>query len=289
MSTFRNYSGSVGAAYNVNERLTLKGNLSRGFRAPNIAELGSNGRHEGTIRYEIGQPNLTAETSLQTDAGLSYVTDHVRFSVDAFGNSISNYVFTRRLLTPAGADSLNEGIGAFRYEQGRARLYGGEISLDLHPHPLDWLRFENSFSMVRAEQLNRPAGERYRPFIPADRLQSELRGNFRRQGPRLTNVYARVQVEHTFAQNRFFSAFDAETATPGYTLVNAGVGTDVANAGSKTLFSVFLTANNLFAVGYQSHLSRLKYAAFNYANGRGGVFNQGRNVGVRLVVPLEFK
>jgi hypothetical protein len=68
-----------------------------------------------------------------------------------------------------------------------------------------------------------PRDERYRPFIPADRLQSELRGNFRRQGPRLTNVYARVQVEHTFAQNRFFSAFDAETATPGYTLVNAGL------------------------------------------------------------------
>ena len=289
VSTFRNYSGSLGAAYNLSDRLTLKTNLARGFRAPNIAELGSNGKHEGTIRYEIGNDNLLAETSLQVDAGLSYVTDHVRFSVDAFKNSISNYIFTRRVLTPGGAYLLRDGIGVFRYEQGQARLYGGEISLDLHPHPLDWLHFENSFSMVRAEQLNRPAGETYLPFIPADRLQSELRANFRRQGQRLTNPYARVQAEHTFAQDRFFSAFDTETGTPGYTLVNAGLGTDVANATGKTLFSLFLTANNLFDVGYQSHLSRLKYADFNYANGRGGVFNQGRNFGLKLVVPLVFK
>ncbi|GAA3958604.1 TonB-dependent receptor [Hymenobacter antarcticus] len=289
-STFRNYSGSLGAAYNLNEKLTVKGNLARGFRAPNIAELGSNGIHEGTIRYEIGQSGLAAETSLQADAGVSYVSDHVRFSVDAFTNSIDNYIFTRRLLTPSGADSLSaEGDGVFRYEQGRARLYGGEVSLDFHPHPLDWLHFENSFSMVRAQQRSVESAQRYLPFIPADRLQSELRANFRRQGKRITNPYARVQLEHTFAQNRFFSAFDTETGTPGYTLINAGLGTDVANAQGKTLFSLFLTANNLFDVGYQSHLSRLKYADFNVANGRRGVFNQGRNVSVRLVVPLDFK
>jgi iron complex outermembrane receptor protein len=289
LSTFRNYSGSLGAAYNVNEKLTLKANLSRGFRAPNIAELGSNGRHEGTIRYEIGNDNLAAETSLQLDAGVSYVTDHVRFGVDAFTNSISNYIFTRRLLAAGGADSLRDGTLAYQYDQGQARLYGGEVSLDFHPHPLDWLHFENSFSMVRARQLSVPADEQYLPFIPGDRLQSELRANFRRSGKRITNPYARVQLEHTFAQDRFFSAFGTETATPGYTLINAGVGTDVASATGRTLFSLYLTANNLFDVGYQSHLSRLKYADFNTANGRTGVFNQGRNVSLRLVVPLSFK
>ena len=289
-STFRNYSGSLGAAYNLSERLTVKANLARGFRAPNIAELGSNGIHEGTIRYEIGQPDLKAETSRQLDAGVSYVTDHVRFSVDAFTNSISNYIFPRRLLTPTGADSLSEDQDpVFRYEQGQARLYGGELSLDFHPHPLDWLHFENSFSMVRARQLDVPADQRYLPFIPADRLQSELRANFRRQGKRLTNPFVRVQLEHTFAQNRFFSAFDTETSTPAYTLINAGLGTDVASPEGRTLFSLFLTANNLFDVGFQNHLSRLKYADVNPATSRRGVFNQGRNVGVRLVVPLSFK
>ncbi len=289
VSTFRNYSGSLGAAYSLSEKLTVKANLSRGFRAPNIAELGSNGKHEGTIRYEIGNDNLAAETSLQVDAGVSYVTDHVRFGVDAFTNSISNYIFTRRLLAAGGADSLRNGTLAYKYEQGQARLYGGEVSLDFHPHPLDWLHFENSFSLVRARQLSVPAEEQYLPFIPGDRLQSELRANFRRAGRRITNPYARLQLEHTFAQDRFFSAFGTETATAAYTLLNAGVGTDVASATGRTLFSLYLTANNLFDVAYQSHLSRLKYADYNAANGRTGVFNQGRNLSVRLVVPLSFK
>ncbi|RYY21615.1 MAG: TonB-dependent receptor [Cytophagaceae bacterium] len=292
VSTFQNYSGSLGAAYNLNDRLTVKANVSRGFRAPNIAELGSNGVHEGTIRYEVGQPGLQAETSLQVDAGVSYTSEHVRFSVDAFENSISNYIFSRRVLNRAGTDSLvstGPDIGLFNYVQGQARLLGGEVTLDFHPHPLDWLHFENSFSMVRARQLGVPESQQYLPFIPADRLQSELRGNFRRQGQRLTNVYARFQLAQTFAQNRFFGAFDTETATPAYTLFNAGVGTDVADAKGKTLFSVFLTANNLFDVAYQSHLSRLKYADLNYTTGRRGVFNMGRTVSVKVVVPLAFK
>jgi len=292
VSTFNNYSGSLGAAYSLSDRLTVKANVSRGFRAPNIAELGANGVHEGTIRYEVGQAGLKAETSLQVDAGVSYTSDHVRFTVDAFENSISNYIFARRVLNRAGTDSLvstGPDIGLFNYVQGQARLVGGEATLDFHPHPLDWLHFENSFSMVRARQLDVPAEQQFLPFIPADRLQSELRGNFRRQGKRLTNVYARFQLEQTFAQNRYFAAFDTETATPAYTLFNAGLGTDVADAKGRTLFSLYLTANNLFDVAYQSHLSRLKYEQVNYATGRRGVYNIGRTLSVKVVVPLAFK
>ena len=292
VSNFNNYSGSLGAAYNVSDRLTVKANISRGFRAPNIAELGSNGVHEGTIRYEVGNPNLKAETSLQLDAGVSYTSDHVRFSVDAFENSIDGYIFSRRVLNGRGTDSLvstNPDIGLFQYVQGKSRLLGGEATLDFHPHPLDWLHFENSFSLVRARQLDVPENQQYLPFIPADRLQSELRGNFRRQGKRLTNVYARFQLEQTFAQNRYFAAFDTETATPAYTLFNAGAGTDVADSKGHTIFSVFVTTNNLFDVAYQSHLSRLKYEDINYTTGRRGVFNMGRTVSVKVVVPLAFK
>ncbi|AHJ95851.1 TonB-dependent receptor [Hymenobacter swuensis DY53] len=290
-STFRNVSGSVGAAYNLSEKWLIKANAARGFRASNIAELGSNGIHEGTVRYEIGEPDLKAETSFQLDGGLSFTSDHVSLSADVFRNQISNYIFPRALSTPTGQDSVSsEGDRVFRYGQGDARLAGGEISLDLHPHPLDWLHFENSFSMVRAVQLNQPAGQRNLPFIPADRLQSELRVNFRKvRNSRLRNLYARGTVEHNFRQNRIFSAFDTETRTPGYTLFNAGLGTDVVAGKDRTLFSVYLATNNLFDVAYQNHLSRLKYTAVNEVTGRQGVFNLGRTVSVKLIVPLSFK
>jgi hypothetical protein len=53
-------------------------------------------------------------------------------------------------------------------------------------HPA-WLRLQlvspsNSFSMVRALERNQPDNLRYLPFIPADRLQSELRVNIRKAG-----------------------------------------------------------------------------------------------------------
>lgn len=290
-STFRNVSGSVGGAYNLSEKWLVKANVARGFRAPNIAELGSNGVHEGTTRYEIGEPNLKPETSFQLDGGLDFTSDHVSLSVDAFRNRISNYIFPRRIASAAGSDSLSlDGDRVFRYGQGDARLAGGEVSIDLHPHPLDWLHFENSFSMVRALEFDQPEGQQYLPFIPADRLQSELRVNFRKVGTsRLHNLYARGAVEHNFAQNRIFSAFDTETRTPGYTLVNVGLGTDVVNSEDKTLFSLYLAANNLFDVAYQNHLSRLKYTAVNYATGRMGVYNMGRTMSVKLVIPLSFK
>ena len=290
-STFRNVSGSVGGTYNISEKWLIKANMARGFRAPNIAELGSNGVHEGTTRYELGAPDLKPETSFQLDGGVAFTSEHVGLTVDVFRNRISNYIFPRRIAAADGSDSLStDGDRVFRYGQGDARLAGGEISLDLHPHPLDWLHFENSFSMVRAIEFDQPEGQQYLPFIPADRLQSELRVNFRKVGrTRLHNLYARGTVEHNFAQSRIFSAFDTETATPAYTLVNAGIGADVVSRTDKTLFSLYLAANNLFDVGYQNHLSRLKYTAVNYATGRVGVFNMGRSLSVKLVVPLSFK
>ncbi|QNH61978.1 TonB-dependent receptor [Hymenobacter sediminicola] len=290
-STFRSASGSIGGTYNISEKWLVKANMARGFRAPNIAELGSNGVHEGTTRYELGEPDLKPETSFQLDGGVAFTSEHVGLTVDVFRNRISNYIFPRRIAAADGSDSLSaDGDRVFRYGQGDARLAGGEISLDLHPHPLDWLHFENSFSMVRAIEFDQPEGQQYLPFIPADRLQSELRVNFRKVGrSRLHNLYARATLEHNFAQNRIFSAFDTETSTPAYTLVNAGVGTDIVSRSEKTLFSLYLAANNLFDVGYQNHLSRLKYTAVNYATGRVGVFNMGRSLSVKLVVPLSFK
>ena len=289
-SGYRNLAGSLGAALNLSETLVLKANAARGYRAPNIAELASNGHHEGTTRYELGNNALQAETNLQLDAGLSYAGPVLSAGVDAFLNRVDNYIFARRLLNRAGtADSTNPARDRiFKYGQSDALLYGGEAQLGVHPLP--WLHFENSFAMVRAEQRGAPAAnQQYLPFTPGDRLQSELRAGFRRPGKRLATPYARVQLDHTFAQNRVFSAFSTETATPGYTLVNAGLGTDVANAQGQTLFSIYLTANNLFDVAYQSHLSRLKYTDYNAANGRTGVFNPGRNMSVRLVVPLSFR
>lgn len=50
-------SGSIGAAWNLNDRLTLKANLGRGYRAPSAAETTAQGVHAGAGLMQLGMRN----------------------------------------------------------------------------------------------------------------------------------------------------------------------------------------------------------------------------------------
>ena len=280
-------SGSFGLSYLASKISTLKINLSRGFRSPNIAELASNGRHEGTFRYEIGDKNLKSEISHQIDVAYFLNSDHVSFEFTPFINFISNYVFVRKLTDKAGNDIIidpSDPAPAFKFTQGNATLLGGEIFLDVHPHPLDWLHIENSFSYVQATQSNQTADQRNLPFIPAPKYRGELKAQFKKVSSSISNAYIKFGLDHFFQQDRFYSAFDTETMTPAYTLLSVGIGGNIKVANKKDFLSLYISGENLADVAYQNHLSRLKYAPENLATGRVGVFNMGRNVSVKAII-----
>ncbi len=287
-SVFTGVSGSIGASYQFNEVFLMKLNFSRGYRAPNISEIGSNGVHEGTLRYELGDPGLKPENSFQIDFAVGLNTHHVSAEVDLFNNTIDHYIFSRKLSSISGGDSITDGYSTFKFVSGNARLYGGEIRIDIHPHPLDWIHFENAFSYVDALQKNQPDSTRWLPFTPPARFQSDLRVDFRKSLKLLRNAYAKIGIESYFTQNHFYSAYNTETRTPGYTLLNMGIGSDIV-VKNKTIFSIYISANNILDVAYQSHLSRLKYADVNYSTGRTGVYNMGRNISFKLIVPLRIR
>ena len=289
--SFSNFSGSIGISYEPNDYLTFKGNIARGFRAPTLAELASNGAHEGTNRYEYGDKTLRSETSLQIDGGIDFDYEHFNISLAGFYNHISDFVFYRKLNSVFGGDSLvtvdNEDIPAFLFDQHNATLTGLEASIDIHPHPLDWLHFENSFSFVRGKFSEAIDGSSNLPLIPAPRWTSELRANFSKAGKSLGNLYLNLEADHTFTQDKPFTGFSTETGTAAYTIWNAGAGSDIKVNG-KTLFSVHLAITNIGDRAYQQHLSRLKYADVNQVTGRQGVFNTGRNFSIKLNVPFEW-
>lgn len=289
---FSNFSGSVGLSYNINNDVTLKLNMARGYRAPTVSELASNGVHEGTDRYEFGDTNLKTETSLQFDAGVEVNTEHVSISFNGFYNNIQHYIFYGKLTAAGGGDSLvnvdGTDVTAFKFRQSGASLTGFEMNIDLHPHPLDWLHFENSFSLVMGQFGEPIDGSNRLPFIPSPRLQSELRADFKKAGKGLGNAYFKAEMDNVSRQNRIFTGYNTETVTDGYTLFNIGAGTDVLHKG-KTLFSLHIGLNNITDVAYQNHLSRLKYTDTNNATGRTGVFNMGRNFSLKLNVPIGFK
>ncbi len=284
---FKGISGSLGGAWQISEILFAKVNISRGFRAPNIAEAGANGVHEGTIRYEIGDAELKAENSLQTDVAFGVNSEHVSAELDIFQNAISGFIFPRKLESRNGGDSLTDGVSTFKFVSGDAVLTGGEVSLDFHPHPLDWLHVENSFSYVLAQQKNQPDSTQLLPLTPAARLTNELKATRKKWGNSLANTYVKIEVDTYFKQDKIYSAYGTETATPAYTLINAGFGGDLLRKG-KPVFSMYFSINNLTDKTYQNHLSRLKYGAVNNVSGRTGVYNMGRNFSVKLLIPVTF-
>ena len=288
---FNGYSGSLGATYQFSDKVYSKFNLSRGFRMPNIGELGANGEHEGVGRYEIGNSNLKPENSLQTDLAFGIDITHLSIELDVFNNSINNFIYLSKLSSKAGTDSIVDfanPISTFEFKQGDAVLNGGELRIDIHPHPLDWLHFENSISYVQATQKNVSDSTKYLPFTPPTKITSELKADAKRIGKSLRNVFVKVEVENFMAQKNIFSAFGTETATASYTIINSGFGGDVTHKG-KVLFSLFVSVNNIADVAYQSHLSRLKYAPANYATGRIGVYNMGRNGSFKIRIPINIK
>ncbi len=290
--TFSNFSGSAGAAYELTSKINLKLNLARGFRAPGIPELASNGAHEGTTRYEYGDNTLKSETSLQMDGAVEFNTEHFSLNLSAFYNSFNNFIFYRKLSSVAGGDSIinidGTDLAAFKFQQQQAVLNGFEATLDIHPHPLDWLHIENTFSLVNGRLNEAIEDSKNLPFIPAPRLITELRGNFKKVKKHIHNLYIKAELDNTFTQDKIFTAYNTETRTPGYTLLNAGIGADLVTGKEKTLFSIHLSGINLLDIAYQNHLSRLKYAPANLATGRTGIYNMGRNFSIRINIPLSF-
>lgn len=292
---FSGLSGSMGATYNFNEKFSAKLNVSRGYRAPNILEISANGVHPGTNIYQIGNADFKPEFSFQQDIGVNYASRFAVISASIFNNQISNYIFNQRVLGANGADSvIVAGNQTYKFVQGAARLYGGELSVDIHP--VKSLHFENSISVVYG--VNRDVdpkqasdSNKYLPFIPPMHGVSELRYDVEnRKNASFVNTFLKLQLAWYAKQDRVYLTDNTETATAGYALINAGIGTSVANKSGKPILNVYFFANNIFDVAYQDHLSRLKYFE-QYPNdprGHSGIYNMGRNFTIKLDVPLTF-
>jgi iron complex outermembrane receptor protein len=258
-----------------------------------MSELASDGVHEGSIRYELGNQQLKAEYSLQADLGLDFRSRYVSAQVALFANRIDNYIFTHRL-----DQVIEEGYLTYAYTQGDARLLGFEAGVDFHP--IHSVHFSNTFSYVDARQMNASADTKYLPFTPAPHWASELKWELSHHShgtvhhhhttdaahrSLLNNLYLAAGLDCYLKQTHIYSADDTETPTPAYALVSLSAGTDI-QVKRRKVAELYVTADNLLNRAYQNHLSRLKYADENVVTGRRGVYNMGRNITFKVVVPI---
>ncbi len=155
-----------GAVLRVTPAVALTGNVGRAWRAPNLFEMFANGPRLGEARYEVGDPRMTPETSLNLDGGIRVESGNVRGELSAYHNRINDFIY----VTPTS--QFIDGLRVFRYLQGDATLVGGEASLEVQPIPELTLR--GRYDRVRGD--NDQTGEPL-PLIPPiyGGLEAEVR------------------------------------------------------------------------------------------------------------------
>lgn len=262
-NSYSGFNYSAGGVYLLNN-VTLRGNISSGFRAPNTSELLSNGVHEGSNRFEIGNPNLKSENGIQFDLGVDYQSEHLSFSLSTFYNTIQDFIF----LSPL--DSVIDNVPVYEYQQSSAKLYGGEFGVHYHPHAIHWLHFESNLSTVYGKDKNKDP----LPLIPATRLNSTLKAEFSQKG-KLQIKEAFIQHVYKFKQDRT-GLF--ETPTGDYHLLNIGMNFEISTKNQPIEISTGI--KNLLNTKYIDHLSRFKPL---------GIPNQGINFFVGLKLKFEKK
>jgi iron complex outermembrane receptor protein len=257
-------NGMLGATYNPGEHWNIKLCGSTGFRSGNMAELASNGLHEGIFQYEIGNPDLKAEQNFNTELALNYTSGQFEFSLAGFNNYFNNYIY----LAPTAETFY--GITIFRYFQSNADLYGGEAAITLKPNGLKGLEISSNFATVTG-LLSDSA---YLPFIPANKLHGEIRYTFSLKSV-LKNFYVSASNDYIFRQDQ--PAVN-ETSTKDYNLLNAGIGTELVMGKQTVKLSVI--CNNMLNEYYYDHLSRFKPYGFH---------NIGRNIILNIQIPFNIK
>lgn len=114
-------------------------------------------------------------------------------------------------------------------------------------------------------------------------MLSSLSQDIKLRSVTVSSLNFKLEADLNGAQNRYLGLNQTETATPSYTLINAGGGAKI-NYGQR--HHLQLQVNNLFNVAYQSNLNRLKYADYysTSPSGRTGIYNMGRNICLKAII-----
>jgi iron complex outermembrane recepter protein len=326
-SHFSGMSGSFGATYDFTHSVYMKANIAQGWRAPNVNECGANGVHDGTVVYEIGDNSIKPETNVEEDVAFGVNSKDVSFEVDGFVNTISNFIYAQGLLSKlpfsvlqaegfTNRDSTSNllSVGGtlfpnapvFKYVNGNAQMEGGEMSLDIHPSGLKWLELNSTVSYVAGGLQGVADTVKYLPFVPPMKITGDIIihipgkiANF------MNDAYLRFGVINVAQQNDIYQQTATYTglstsgtpqqyaasisAQAGYTLYNAGLGGHILKSNGHEFCQLYIICNNLLNTTYMDYMSRFKYYPVDLITGRVGVFNMGRNISIKMIIPIDFK
>lgn len=229
---------SAAAIWDFAPQYSVALSLSRSQRLPNAQELYADGVHLATNTYEIGNADLSKETSHNIDLTLRKHEGDTTFSVSAFHNRVKNYIYANTL-------DQYEDFRLIEYAQHDAEFTGieGEVR-----HQFNKVFSAGVFGDYVRGKLT--GGDGNLPRIPAAR--AGVRANVKWQ-----QWSGGVEYAHVFRQNDIASY---ESSTAGYDMVNAVV--SYRNTfGSDTAYEIYLRGTNLLDKLAYNHASFISTAA----------------------------
>jgi iron complex outermembrane receptor protein len=256
---FDGISGSIGGKYHWSEFVENHLIIARAFRAPSPNELFSYGVHHGAGSFEIGDANLSGETSTNISLNTLYAKNHWDIEVGLYHNYIQNFVYLRPMINdgePIYLRTVRGVFPGFEYQQIDASFQGidGKISYQWNKN---W-SITHKTSIVRAfDQKN----NQYLVNIPADRFEYQIRYQFNK-----SQQYISLGITDVLHQKRVEIASDYALPPAGYQLVELNWGLKYQK------FDLGIRISNALNSAYRDYMNRFRYFTDD----------QGRNISFRV-------
>jgi len=241
------------------------------------------GYHGGVFAYQIGNPELDNETSLDLSASLRLRNARSEAVITGFQNRISNYIFLYS--APDHPLAPENETFVFAHDQADAMLTG--LDLSIQHNLFDWLVLGANYSFINSEFSNGTHREKELPLMPADRFG----GNAKVLLPSISllkSPYVLFNIKYVGDKSAAgiyepFGQFDqgigpdipfGVASTETYMLMNFGVSFDLKLLTTTVNFDIEVT--NLLNEDYRDFLDTYK----------GYALSPGRSLNVKLNVPI---
>ena len=233
---FTGFSGAAGAKFNLWTGGLFVANYSHGYRAAALEELYNNGPHDGSLLFEVGNPNLKPEISNGLDLSLRHQNNRFKAEANFYYYAFKNFVF----LAPTNTFDPGSGFEIANYLQANSRFTGTELSLDVTANK--YVNVITGFDYVNAQLKDgRPL-----PRIAPMRAHVGLDLHYQ-------NLSIRPEFVAVGRQDRIFTN---ETPTAGYGTANIAASYIIPTKHTANVFSV--NAYNLNNKLFYNHISFIK-------------------------------
>lgn len=263
-TSYPGVSWHLGATWQASSKLLARVNVGKAFRIPTAVELGANGVHHGSYRFEVGDPDLNNEESYYADMHWEWKQPEFFAGVGAYSYYFTNFLY----LQPTGEldHPIPDAGGIYYYRQSKALLSGLEgtlsqtffkrLTLDANVElPYNYLINDNGLLGYGV------------PFSPPVNGYVALTYRF------ANHIKAALNNKWALAKTR--SIGQGEEPTPGYTVFGMSVSYDVK--WNKNMVNMVFQVQNILNTKYYNSMSY--YRKLN-------IPEQGRNFQFMLKIPF---